>query len=296
MVNVLDLNFLGYEHAIASFMLESEDGLVLIESGPYSTFENLQSQIEKQGHNIEEVKHVLLTHIHFDHAGAAWALAEKGAKIYVHPFGSKHLQDPTILYNSAKKIYGDQMETLWGQMKSIDSKQIYIPDDNETIKIGEKEFTALYTPGHAKHHIVWKYGETIFTGDVAGVKIENGPVVPPCPPPDINLEDWNQSIDKILDQDAKRLYLTHYDAITDIESHMSDLKIMLNDWAFWIKTEMDKGRTAEQMTPDFMEYTAHQLSERGVNEIGLKQYEAANPSWMSVAGLIRYWKKKEESH
>lgn len=293
MYHTLDLHFQNYEHAIASFCIESDDGLILIESGPYSTFKSLKSELEGKGLSIDDVKHVLLTHIHFDHAGAAWALAEKGANIYLHPFGSTHLQDPTKLVASATQIYGDQMDTLWGKMKVISEENIRIVEHLEVLQIGGKTFTSLHTPGHAKHHIAWQHKDVIFTGDVAGVKINGGPVVPPCPPPDINVEDWIKSIDLIIKRNPKRLVLTHFGEITNIELHMDQLKAILEDWSGWMKEKWESGLSNEQITPLFMKYTSNQLKENGVSEIGTKQYEAANPSWMSVAGLVRYWKKKQ---
>ncbi len=294
MYQTLDLHFLDYPEAIGTFMIESNDGLILIESGPYSTFRSLESELKRRGKSLDEVRHVLLTHIHFDHAGAAWALAEKGAKVYVHPFGANHMQDPSKLVASATMIYGDQMDTLWGAMNPIPEDKLVIVQHNELLKIGGTEITALHTPGHAKHHIAWEIESKIFTGDVAGVKIGSGPVVPPCPPPDIHIEDWNASIDLILSRKPKELILTHYGGQADPETHMRALQEMLNDWAFWIKAKWEDGLSAEEITPQFVAYTQSQLKQRGVNEMGLKQYEAANPSWMSVAGLIRYWKKKAQ--
>lgn len=294
MYHTLDLHFQDYSEAIGSFAIESEDGLILIESGPFSTFNSLQKELKKMGYSFEDVKHVLLTHIHFDHAGAAWAFADRGAKIYVHPFGAGHMEDPSKLVASATMIYGDQMDTLWGAMKSIKRENLVVPENGETLRIGGVEITTLYTPGHAKHHIAWEIEDRIFTGDVAGVKIASGPVVPPCPPPDINIEEWNASIDLILSRKPKELILTHFGARQDPESHMTELKEILNDWADWIKVKMETGLSNDEITPLFVEYTQAQLKERGVDEIGLKQYEAANPSYMSVAGLVRYWKKKAQ--
>lgn len=292
MIHVLDLHFLSYDHAIASFLIPTDEGPVLIETGPYSTYPQLKHAVESQGVKMEEIRHVLLTHIHFDHAGAAWALAQHGATIYVHPFGGPHLAAPQKLYESARMIYGDDMERLWGAMNPINPYQIHETAHLEVLNIGGVTFKALHTPGHAKHHIAWQLGDTIFTGDVAGVKINNGPVVPPCPPPDINLEDWITSIDLILEAKPSRLYLTHFGAIDDVTSHMDSLRDMLNEWAVWILNEWKSGKTAEEITPRFQAYTQSQLRAQGVNEKGILQYEAANPSWMSVAGLIRYWKKK----
>ena len=147
MIQTLDLHFLDIDHAIAAFLVETSDGPVLIETGPHSTFEVLTTALQKHGYTPEDIKHVMLTHIHFDHAGAAWAFAKTGAKIYVHPFGAPHLAEPSKLYNSAKQIYGDEMERLWGTMKNIDPSLLISPEDNEVITIGKTHFKALYTLG-----------------------------------------------------------------------------------------------------------------------------------------------------
>ncbi|MEM7297955.1 MAG: MBL fold metallo-hydrolase [Bacteroidota bacterium] len=292
MYHTVDLHFQEYDHAIASFLIETNDGPVLIESGPYSTYPSLEKGLDNLGYKPKDVKHVLLSHIHFDHAGAAWALAELGATVYLHPFGADHMHDPTKLVASATMIYGDQMDTLWGRMEGIPKKNLRMVDHEEVIEIGGHSFRALHTPGHAKHHIAWHWKDTVFTGDAAGVRIDGGPVVPPCPPPDINLEDWNHSIDLILAKNPNKLVLTHYGEEQNPNIHMKELKVILNDWAHWIKEKWQEGLSNEDITPLFMKYTNQQLKDRGVSDHGLKQYEAANPAWMSVAGLVRYWKKK----
>lgn len=292
MIHVIDLQFLGFEEAIACFLLESNDGLVLIETGPYSTFPAIEHALREHGQRIQDVQHVLLSHIHFDHAGAAWAFAKAGAKIYLHPFGVPHLQDPSRLYESARRIYGNQMERLWGEMQRIDQELLVAMPHEAVLNIGEHQFTALHTPGHAKHHLAWQWEDTLFTGDVAGVKIGDGPVVPPCPPPDIDLEDWNRSLDILLQRGASQLMLTHFGTVTEIDAHIRQLREILNDWAFFIKEKWESGLNAEALTPLFSAYTADQLRQKGVSERGIQQYEAANPSWMSVAGLIRYWSMK----
>ena len=194
----------------------------MIESGPYSTFEHLKKGLAKHGYQPSDVKHVLLSHIHFDHAGAAWAFANTGAKIYLHPFGAGHMHDPSKLVASATMIYGDQMDVLWGKMEGIPKENLVEMAHEQKLIIGEHTFTALHTPGHAKHHIAWEWGRTVFTGDVAGVKIGNGPVVPPCPPPDINLEDWNASIDLILKRNPEKLVLTHFVSSVGIHQNRDD--------------------------------------------------------------------------
>lgn len=292
-IELIDLHFQKLEHAIASYLLPTSDGPILIETGPHSTFPQLKAEVENLGYKLEDIKHVFLTHIHLDHAGAAWALAEAGANIYLHPFGAKNMEDPSRLMESAKRIYQDRMEELWGEMKPIPANQLIQVEDHQVFKIGELAIKSLHTPGHAKHHIAWQIEDIIFTGDVAGVKIDQGPVVPPCPPPDINLEQWKDSIAILRHAKPSALYLTHYNKIGAIDDHLNDLEDVLEAWANWIKEHMARGLTNEEMVPLFMKYTADQLRRAGLDEPTIQLYEAANPSWMSVAGLVRYWTKQE---
>lgn len=292
-VELIDLHFLT-DHAIAAFLIDSAEGPVLVETGPYSTIDHLKKGVAAAGHDFAAIRHVLLTHIHFDHAGAAWALAAQGAQIYVHPFGQRHLHDPEKLYNSARRIYGDQMEILWGAMEGIPEAQLTTPGHGDTVTIGEHTFTAWHTPGHAKHHIAWQWGTSIFTGDVAGCAIGDGPVVPPCPPPDIDIEAWKASIQLLRDLSPQSLYLTHYGPVTDVDTHLDQLERLLDDWARFIKQGMDAGKDHAALTPEFTRYVEQQLRAAGVDNGALLRYEAANPSYMSVAGLMRYWQKKTE--
>lgn len=295
MIHVLDLQFENIRQAIGSFVVETSEGPVLIESGPHSTYPHLVQALDEKGISINDIRHLFLTHIHFDHAGAAWALARNGAQVYVHPFGYKHLARPQKLYESARRIYGDDMDRLWGAMESIDEEQLSAIEDRQEITVGDTTFRALHTPGHAVHHIAWQVGDTIFTGDVAGVKIGKGPVVPPCPPPDINIEAWQDSIKTLRSENPKTLYLTHFGPVTDINPHLRQLEENLLEWANWMKPHFEAGTDPKLITPKFQEFARKQLEAAGVDEAGQEKYEKANPAWMSVAGLLRYWKKREQS-
>lgn len=293
-VHTLDLNFLEEASSIASFLIETSEGLILIESGPETTFDALINEIDKRGFDWKDIQHLLLTHIHFDHAGAAWKFARNGTKVHVHPAGLPHLQNPEKLWNSAAMIYGDDMSRLWGKMEPIDPALLIPADEGDTILFGDAEFKVHYTPGHAVHHNAYQLGDMLFTGDVAGVKIGKGPVVPPCPPPDINVELWIQSIQKLKNLNPHILYLTHFGRVDDPQQHFSELELILDDWASWMKQHFDAGTPPDVITPDFMAYTKGQLLLAGVSETDIQKYEYANPSWMSVAGLLRYWKLKEQ--
>lgn len=295
-IHTLDLGFLNLEHAIAVFVVEGPQGKVLVEAGPASTLPHLEKALQGNGWKTADFQHVFLSHIHFDHAGAAWAFARQGAHIYVHPKGFPHLAAPEKLYNSARQIYGDQMDILWGEMNPIPEHQMTAPDHGDVIEACGLRFVAWHTPGHAVHHIAWEVSDghekVLFTGDVAGVKIGAGPVMPPCPPPDIQVEDWQASIRLMQELPVETLYLTHFGAITDKKTHLAALEERLLSWAEWIRPHAENGADPASLVPDFQAFVQKQLLDAGVAPVDLKRYEAANPAFMSVAGLMRYWKKK----
>mgnify|MGYP005844240589 FL=1 len=292
-IQILDLQFLGKSDTIAAFLIETTVGPVLLETGPYSTWQHLSAALSKHGYQPADIQHVFLTHIHLDHAGAAWALAQQGATIYVHPFGQRHLHNPEKLWNSAKMIYQDKMEYLWGDMQGIPLAQLRTVAHGEQIRLGDTTITAWHTPGHAIHHIAWQIGDSLICGDVAGVRIDGGIVIPPCPPPDIHIEDWQASLALIRSLNVKTLYLTHYGAFTDVAAHLEALEQRLLDRAAWIKPFFDQQADPKEITPLFQQYVLDELIANGIRDVKTQeQYENANPGWMSVAGLLRYWQKK----
>jgi glyoxylase-like metal-dependent hydrolase (beta-lactamase superfamily II) len=280
--------------SIASFLLPSPDGNILIESGPESTFNELCEALGKEGCQPEDIRHVLLTHIHFDHAGAAWKFAELGAKIYVHPAGLPHLADPSKLRSSAAQIYGDLMEPLWGRMQPIEKDKLVPVDDGDEIAIGGHRFKVHYTPGHAVHHNAYQLGNVLFTGDVCGIKINGGPVQPPCPPPDIDIGLWIRSLHKLAALGPEALYLTHFGRHDDPQRLFAELEETLLEWKRWMEPHYRSGRTVGQVIPEFVAYTDAKLGEAGLNDGDRRAYASANPAFMSVAGLYRYFKLKEE--
>ncbi len=294
MIQILDLEFLNRPDTVAAFLVETDEGPVLFETGPYSTYAHLQKKLTEKGYQPGDLRHVFLTHIHFDHAGAAWALAKEGATIYVHPFGQRHLHNPEKLWNSAKMIYQDKMEFLWGAIEGISEARLRTVVHGESFHIGGVEIVGWHTPGHAVHHIAWQIGDSVLCGDVAGVRIGSaGIVVPPCPPPDINIEDWQQSLALIRGLNPAALYLTHYGVFTDVAAHLDALEQRLLDRANWMKPYFEKQMAVSEITPLFQAYVLEELRANGVtDEAILQQYENANPSWMSVAGLLRYWQKR----
>ena len=293
-IHTIDLNFQHENEAIATYLIETEQGPILVDPGPYSTFDNLKAGIEALGWRVIDIENILITHIHFDHAGAAWKFTEHGATVFVNPIGLPHLKNPEKLWDSAKQIYGDQMETLWGEMEPIDEEFLVGLANGQSVECGDAVFRAIYTPGHAVHHNAYLLDDVIFTGDVAGVKIENGPVVPPCPPPDINIELWKESIAKLRKLKAKGIYPTHYGYHENVDEHFDQLEKVLDEWSNYMKPMYDDQIPTEQIVPVFVDFITKSYKDKGLTEGQIQVYEYANPTWMSVNGLLRYWKLKDQ--
>ncbi|OAV45239.1 MBL fold metallo-hydrolase [Lewinella sp. 4G2] len=287
-VSTIDLQFLGEEAAIASFAVQDDAGYTLVECGPFASHERLLAGLEEAGISPDDVHTLLLTHIHFDHAGAAWWWANRGVKVYVHPRGLKHMIDPTRLYNSAARIYGEaNMERLWGKMEQIEPNRIAAVADREQLSIGGNNWTAHHTPGHASHHIAWQVGDIVFTGDVGGVMIKGGPVVPPCPPPDIDVVAWDASLDRLASLNANAFYLTHYGKVSP-EGHLEALGKRLHSYVDWIAERKTPTTKTEDLVPGFTKMLEEELRSEGVEEAVIGAYRAANPPYMSVAGIVRW--------
>ena len=212
-IHILDTRQLGYAGIVAATALETSDGIALFDAGPESTFGNVIADLRKAGFDAKDVRHVFLSHIHFDHAGAACRFAQPGVTIYVHPRGAPHLTDPTKLVESATRIFGSDMERLWGKIAPVPAERVKILEDHDVVRLPPFEIRAIATPGHASHHHVYQWDDNVFGGDIAGVRIGNGPPIPPFVPPELHIESWRESIAKIRKLNPANLYLPHFGRI-----------------------------------------------------------------------------------
>ncbi len=194
----IDLNTQNIPQTTAAYLVIGPEGAVLVDTGPASTKDRLAQQLGKHGYTFSDIKHVLLTHIHLDHSGAAGWLARAGAQLYVHDVGVPHLVDPSILLNSAGQIYGDRMDALWGETVAAPAERVTAVTDNEIIRVAGLEFIALDTPGHAWHHHTFRLGKIGFTGDAAGIHLPGfGIINLPAPPPAFKLDVWHKTLDRL---------------------------------------------------------------------------------------------------
>lgn len=286
---------LGRPHVIGTGIIGDAGGpLALVDCGPESVFGNTVAAMRRDGLKPEEVAHVFVTHIHFDHAGAAWRWAtEYGATICVHPLGAPHLANPERLVASATKIFGAEMGRLWGELRAVPADKLRVVQDGEEIAAGGTVFRALDTPGHAQHHHAWwvESVRTLFAGDVMGVTIDGGPCLPPCPPPDLNIEQWLQSLQKLMALRPARVFVTHFGEMDDPVKRLNELAERLIDWAEWIAEELKIGMPEEKIVPLFEQRVRAELKSAGLSDETLDTYEQADPAAMSVSGLARYWRK-----
>jgi glyoxylase-like metal-dependent hydrolase (beta-lactamase superfamily II) len=298
-IHTLDLHYLGTPEAIASYILVGRGGPVMIETGPGRSTDALASGLNTLGYEPSDVKHVLVTHIHFDHAGASGWMARHGAQIHVHEFGAPHLIEPTRLVESARRIYGEQMDELWGELIPIPEGQVSPVHDNDVIEVEGIAIRAIETPGHARHHHAFAVdtdeGRICFTGDAAATYIPNtGSFVSvPTPPPEFDLERWIASIERLEAERFDRICPTHFGAVNDPAGHLARVKPTLRAHAEFVRKLMDENAAREEILARYTDWWVTGAKQAGVPERKLHFY-INSMAEMNVTGIMRYWTKRAE--
>ena len=292
-VHTLDLNFQNRNNAIGAYLIPHSEGAMLVESGPGSTIDGLKKGLKKHGYTVGDISHVLLSHIHLDHAGAAGWLAQQGAQVCVHPRGAPHMLRPEKLIASATRIYKEDMDRLWGDFLAVPEDKLIVAEGGQKIAAGDLTMTAIHTPGHAEHHISWSIeGDIVFTGDVGGVRMLGYDYVRlPLVPPELHLEKWRDSLEKMLSMNFKRVAPTHFGVFDDAESHLNSAIACVDSTSRWLDEVMPSEPTIEELGEMVEAWMLEEALAVGVSEETLQVYEIANPLHMSSVGLARYWKK-----
>ena len=275
----LDLLFGGAERAIGVYLLETADGPALFDCGPSSTLPRLKEALRERGLELTDLRHLLLSHVHLDHAGAAGALVREhpALTVWVSEVGAPHVVDPTRLERSARRLYGDLFDPLWGEVAPV-------PRENVRVAAGDVAgFQAFPTPGHATHHVSYLDRDgTLYAGDAAGVRIQPSPyIVPVSPPPDIDVEGWHRTIAEIERRDPQRLALIHFGVETDVDDHLHRLAEELDGWAARVRDGLDVEAFVDTARADAGADADH--------------YDRVAPFWQSWHGLRRYWDKRAEA-
>ena len=290
MPHLIDLGFQGVPGTIAAYVFSTSDGLALVDTGPATTLGALSAGLGALGMTLGDLRHILLTHIHLDHAGAAGTLTSQlpAARVYVHARGAAHLQAPARLMASAGQIYGDQMETLWGEMRPVPADQMTVLEGGETLRLGDTEVRPIYTPGHAVHHLAYHVGPDLFVGDVGGIRLDaRQSPRPPTPPPDIDLPAWADSIARLREVPAETLHLTHFGSHPHEPGHWDRLEHNIAADAGVVRRGLEAGQELPEITRHFTQALSEALAQEGPDLPD--RFALACPPWMSVQGLARYW-------
>ena len=293
----IDLEFQGRPGVVAAYLLGDSGELALIEIGPTSTLDTLLAALKRIDVQPEAISKVLVTHIHLDHAGAAGTFLRRfpQAHLFVHERGTPHLIDPTRLLSSATRIYGALMDPLWGPVDPVPQDRLTALSDGDTVTIGRREITALYTPGHASHHVAFHdpAHRSVFAGDVAAVRLQGiQHIRPPTPPPDVDLELWSQSLDRLRGLDAAVLYLTHFGPSTSVGWHLDEARKRLYAWAEFVEQRLQRGEESSQIAEAIRDQDNAELRQITDDPAILERYELGAFVGMSVDGLIRYLTKR----
>ncbi len=281
-MRVIDVMHLGRPHVIGCWEVDG----VLVDPGPESSLANVIEALDG-----EQPRAVLLTHIHLDHAAATGAMVERwpDLEVYVHERGAPHLIDPSKLLNSAGRLYGDQLEYLWGRILPVPAENVTVLAGGETV-LGMR---VAYTPGHASHHVCYLHEEsgTAFVGDVAACRIPPSKLVmPPTPPPDIDIERWSESIDLVEAWNPSRLALTHFGPIDEPAEHLAIVRDRLREEA-----DLAKRLPEEAYETDLQRRIRSELEAEGIDgEETVAELLQAVPTAYQWGGLNRYWRKKAE--
>jgi glyoxylase-like metal-dependent hydrolase (beta-lactamase superfamily II) len=295
-IETLDLHYRGVPRVIASYLVDGPEGPVLVETGPGSTLPTLLAALDDLGVSPADIRNVLVTHIHLDHAGAAGWWARQGATVHVHPFGAPHLIDPGKLIASATRIYGDEMDTLWGDILPAPEDKVVPVEDGDVLELGGLSFKVVETPGHARHHHVYQLGDIAFTGDAAGIKLPGSPWIDvPAPPPEFDLEAWKQTIDKIRHLGCSTLYPTHYGATREVDNQLDGLEVALVEAVDFVRSMMDEDLEPEEMAEGYGRRLQDRFAGLSLSPELMQAFEFANPMAMSVTGISRYLRKRAEA-
>jgi glyoxylase-like metal-dependent hydrolase (beta-lactamase superfamily II) len=268
---------------VGSYLLDTEDGPALNDCGPTTTIPHLKAGLAERGLDLTEVRHLLLSHIHLDHAGAAGVLVRQSPWLQVHvsEVGAPHLVDPAKLEASVRRLYGDAFDELWGELAPVPEANVDVVDD---LVLG---LSCFPSPGHASHHVCYLHPDgTLYAGDAAGVRIQPARyVLPVSPPPDVDVEAWFRTFEEIERRQPERLALIHFGVADSPSEHLALARAELNTWS----------SRCEQGLDDQAWVTAARRDLRDAVGDDADVWERAAPLWQSYAGLRRYWDKRLES-
>ncbi len=294
----IDLGYQGWDKVITAYLLTAPDGLALIETGPTTTLPALYTGIQAAGFDPASLRKIFVSHIHLDHSGGAGAIVRDypEVEVYVHPVGAPHLIDPSRLVGSAARLYMERMDQLWGEVVPIPEERVISLTDGETLDAAGHVLSALFTPGHASHHVAYWEPEPgiVFTGDVGGVRMPGSEyALPPAPPPELDPDAWVISTERIRQAGARQLFLTHGGPFDDVNDHLEQLMPNLDAVEAISKAAMLAGADDNEVTALIQAHTEERIGPEALAIPGMiERYGWASPSFLSALGFRRLLTKR----
>lgn len=290
---------MGLPRYTAVYVLQGPEGAILIETSSAVTTENIVAGLREIGLDPKDIKHVLVSHIHLDHAGAAWWWAQQGAQIHVHEFGAQHLIDPSALVASATRIYTDRMDTLWGPVQPIAPEKVLPVHDGDVINVCGLKIKAIEAPGHARHHHAFAlstidHGKICFTGDACAMIMPEGDYLAvPTPPPEFDLELWLETLQRLETCNFDTLYPTHFGPyLGPPATLLHRLRDALIEQAEFVRVQMETGKPRQEIFDAFVAWQREVSIAQGTSEKLYQDYTVDHLMEMNTTGLMRYWTKK----
>ncbi|MBA3276101.1 MAG: MBL fold metallo-hydrolase [Chloroflexia bacterium] len=297
-VSVIDLGFLDTDRVIAACLIDAGSELALIETGPSTCLENLERGVAAAGYDLRDVNRIIVTHIHLDHSGAAGVIARKypDVRVSAHPVGAPHLIEPERLARSAARIYGDDMNRLWGEIAGVPEDQVDLLQDGETLAVGNRPLRIAFTPGHASHHVVVfdERSGTLFAGDTGGVRMPGSEyVAAPIPPPEFDPDAWEASIATMRAFEPDRIALTHFGVYEDPMWHLDQVMPRVRELVAMGEAAGDEIADITAMTRRFDAFQREKLGD-AATDLMMRRLNLANPDVLAAMGLERYLRKRGE--
>lgn len=291
---LIDTGYAGTPEAVGVYLLLG-DRPGLIETGPAATADAVIDGIRAAGLDPDDIEVIAVTHVHLDHAGGAGTLAQRmpNAQVYVHPRGAPHLIDPSRLLSSAGRLYGADLERLFGQTLPVPASRVHVLNDQDPIVAGSRRLTAMDTPGHARHHhVYWDAASgDLFTGDVAGVALPRSRYVrAPTPPPELDVPAWQESLRRVRSLHPKRLLLTHFGPHEWDQDLLDQLEERLLQGVETVREDMAAGLTDIAITDRLWQAARRDIEARDGAGASAR-FEVIMPVHQSVLGLMRYIEK-----
>jgi glyoxylase-like metal-dependent hydrolase (beta-lactamase superfamily II) len=294
----IDTRMAGSTMVTSAYLVAAREP-ALVETGPTTSADAVTEGLRSLGLEARDLAHIVVTHIHLDHAGGVGTLAARfpSATIWVHERGAPHLADPSRLVASAGRVYGEErLRELFGPVEPVPSERLRAVSDGDRIRLADRHLDVMYTPGHASHHVSLADSLTgsVFTGDALGIHLPDVRVLRPAtPPPDIDIELGVESIERIRERARSFLMFSHFGPVEEIDALCDVARSRLVKWADVVRDAMSESEDLERITQILTERTASEFDEAPPGA-DLERYEVLSGMKMNAAGLVRYWQKQEE--